>query len=158
VGFPGETEDEFEETLSLVETARYDAAYTFQYSSRPLTEAASLPDHLPKEVVQERYDRLASLQERISFECNQAVVGRTEELLVEGPSKKDPGKLTGRTRGNKLVHFPGGDIEEGSFVRARIVAARTHFLEGDLLDVTTPAVHRGLSLPLVSAGGCASCA
>ena len=114
VGFPGETEDEFADTLSLVDEARYDAAYTFQYSSRPMTEAADLPGHLPKEVVQERFDRLVDLQRRISLERNRDDRGTTEEVLVEGASKKDPAKLTGRTRTNKLVHFDGDGSAPGT--------------------------------------------
>src|SRR5687767_10506726 len=117
VGFPGETETDFAQTLSLVEEARYDAAYTFQYSPRPMTEAANLPDHLPKEVVQERYERLTALQDRITFESNIANVGRTHEVLVEGPSKKDPTKLTGRTRTNKLVHFGSDGADAGALRR-----------------------------------------
>jgi len=151
VGFPGETEDDFAETLSLVEEARYDAAYTFQYSSRPMTEAADLPDHLPKEVVQERYERLTELQDRISFESNIANVGRTHEVLVEGPSKKDPGKLTGRTRTNKLVHFGSDGADAGTLRTVRITAAHPHHLEGE--------GHASrLTLPLAAeAQGCGSC-
>lgn len=159
VGFPGETEDDFLQTLSLVEEVRYDGAYTFQYSPRPMTAAAAMEGHLPKEVVQERYDRLVDLQERISDERNAEAVGRTEQLLVEGVSKKDPDKLTGRTRGNKLVHFAGGDLAEGSFATVRITGAHPHHLEGELLEPGRPAERPGrLRLPLVSAGSaCSSC-
>jgi tRNA-2-methylthio-N6-dimethylallyladenosine synthase len=159
VGFPGETESEFEETLSLVEEARYDAAYTFQYSSRPMTEAADMDGHLPKEVVQERFDRLISLQERISFERNKAMVGREEEILVEGPSKKDPTKLTGRTGGNKLVHFGSDGADEGTFRTVLVTAAHPHHLEGTVIGARQAAVSSSrMSLPLVSAGsGCGSC-
>jgi tRNA-2-methylthio-N6-dimethylallyladenosine synthase len=157
VGFPGETEADFADTLSLVEEARYDAAFTFQYSSRPMTEAASMDGHLPKEVVQERYDRLIALQERISLERNERDVGRTHEVVVEGPSKKDPARLTGRTRTNKLVHFESDGSEAGSLRSVRVTRAHPHFLEG----VPTAAgrgARRSLSLPLVSAGdGCATC-
>ena len=157
VGFPGETEAEFEDTLSLVETARYDAAYTFQYSARPMTAAAEMPGHLPKEVVQERFDRLVSLQERISLERNRRHVGDRAEVLVEGPSKKDPRRLTGRTRTNKLVHFRG-EPPEGSFVSVDITSARTHFLEGNFVDIRRPERAARMSLPLVGAEtGCGSC-
>jgi tRNA-2-methylthio-N6-dimethylallyladenosine synthase len=163
VGFPGETEEDFEETLSLVEEARYDQAYTFQYSSRPMTEAADLPGHLPKEVVQERFERLLALQDSISIERNRAMIGRTEELLVEGPSKKDPDRLTGRTRNNKLVHFPSDGAAAGSFRTVVITDARSHHLEGRLVNTSRPDVDRPtagrMALPLVTAstGGCASC-
>ena len=163
VGFPGETEEDFSETLSLVEEARYDQAFTFQYSPRPMTEAAELPGHLPKEVVQERFERLLALQDSISAERNRAMVGRTEELLVEGPSKKDPSRLTGRTRNNKLVHFVSDGSAAGSFRTARVTSSRVHHLDGELVDTTPapgarPSAGR-LSLPLVQAstGGCTSC-
>jgi tRNA-2-methylthio-N6-dimethylallyladenosine synthase len=158
VGFPGETEDDFEQTLSLVEAARYDAAFTFQYSSRPMTEAATMDGHLPKEIVQERYDRLVALQESISLERNERDVGRVHEVVVEGPSKKDPARLTGRTRTNKLVHFEADDVEPGSVRRVRVTAAHPHFLDGAAVGDVSRAPRRSLSLPLVSAGdGCASC-
>jgi len=151
VGFPGETDDEFEETLALVAEARYDAAYTFQYSPRPLTEAAGFSGQLPKEVVQERFERLCALQESISLERNQLVVGRTQEVVVEGPSRKDPSKTTGRTRTNKLVHF-APDAAAGTLQTVRVTAAHPHHLEG------MPVQRAGaLSLPLVGAGtGCAA--
>ncbi|MDQ3645650.1 MAG: tRNA (N6-isopentenyl adenosine(37)-C2)-methylthiotransferase MiaB [Actinomycetota bacterium] len=166
VGFPGETEEDFIQTLSLVAEARYDAAFTFQYSPRPMTEAASYEGHLPKEVVGERYERLAALQSEISLERNRASVGKTEEVLVEGPSKKDPAKLTGRTRGNKLVHFPDAGAPEGSLRMVRIVGATPHYLEGDPLPGSaqgtpgTPSSRSLLSLPLLpaaSGAGCSSC-
>jgi tRNA-2-methylthio-N6-dimethylallyladenosine synthase len=160
VGFPGETEDEFAETLSLVAEARYDAAYTFQYSSRPMTEAADLPGHLPKGVVQERFDRLVDLQMGISLEQNLKLVGSTEQVLVEGVSKKDPGRLTGRTRTNKLVHFDATDAAPGTFATVTIDAAHPHFLDGKSVGaVTTQGPRLGLSLPMVaSSAGCSSCA
>jgi tRNA-2-methylthio-N6-dimethylallyladenosine synthase len=158
VGFPGETEEDFSETLSLVEEARYDSAFTFQYSPRPMTEAASFEGHLPKEVVQERYNRLTTLQERVGLERNQEMVGSTQELLVEGSSKKDPNRLTGRTRNNKLVHFWSDGADEGSFRSVTITGAHSHFLEGDVTGRRERGRARGLTLPLVSAGsGCSSC-
>ncbi len=158
VGFPGETEEDFQQTLSLVEEARYDGAYTFQYSPRPMTEAAGMTGHLPKDVVQERYDRLTAMQERISLEHNLAAVGRAEELIVEGLSKKDPEKLTGRTRTNKLVHFRGSGLSEGSFCKVRIDRASPHHLEGSLVERGRPATARKLTLPLASTGSaCTSC-
>jgi len=158
VGFPGETEADFQDTLDLVEEARYDAAYMFQYSPRPMTEAADLPGHLPKEIVQERFERLASLQDRLTFESNVANVGRTHEVLVEGVSKKDRTRLTGRTRTNKLVHFPDDGAREGSLRTVRIAAAHTHHLEGEVIDGPRADAPARLSLPLASAGSsCSSC-
>ncbi|MBA3349318.1 MAG: tRNA (N6-isopentenyl adenosine(37)-C2)-methylthiotransferase MiaB [Actinobacteria bacterium] len=152
VGFPGETEDDFDATLEVVEEVRYDAAYTFQYSSRPGTVAADLPGHLPKEVVQSRYDRLIEVQEAISLEHNRAAVGGTQEILVEGPSKKDPSRLTGRTRTNKLVHFQGDGLgdPDGSLREVVIERAHPHFLEGRPTRLGPHA--RRVSLPLAGAG------
>jgi tRNA-2-methylthio-N6-dimethylallyladenosine synthase len=149
VGFPGETEADFQDTLDLVEEVRYDGAYTFQYSPRPMTEAATFTAHVPKKVVQERYERLVALQERISFERNQNAVGRTEEVLVEGTSRKDAGRLTGRTRTNKLVHYPSGGADEGALQTVRITAAHPHHLDGEMIEGSR------MSLPLVgSSAGC----
>jgi tRNA-2-methylthio-N6-dimethylallyladenosine synthase len=160
VGFPGETEDEFADTLSLVAEARYDAAFTFQYSSRPMTEAADLPDHLPKEVVQERFDRLVDLQTGISHEQNIKLIGSTQQVLVEGPSKKDTGKLTGRTRTNKLVHFDDTGAAAGTFATVLIDAAHPHFLEGRPTHTDAVARRSGrLLLPMATTTtGCSSCA
>ena len=108
VGFPGETEEDFLETLRVVEAARFTSAFTFQYSPRPGTEAADLPDQLPKAVVQERYERLVALQERISAEENATQVGRVLEVLVaEGEGRKDGAtrRISGRARDNRLVHL-----------------------------------------------------
>ena len=108
VGFPGETEEDFAETLRVVEASRFSSAFTFQYSPRPGTPAADLPDQLPKEVVQERYERLVALQERISAEENAAQVGRTVEVLVaEGEGRKDgaTARISGRAADNRLVHL-----------------------------------------------------
>src|SRR5918999_292524 len=126
VGFPGETEGDFEDTLSIVSEARYDAAYTFQYSPRPMTAAADLPHHLPKEVVQSRFERLVELQEGISLEQNERIEGRGEQVIVEGKPKKVPSKINGRTRTNKLVHFSSPDAGEGSFRTVEITAAHPH--------------------------------
>ncbi|MBW3588354.1 MAG: tRNA (N6-isopentenyl adenosine(37)-C2)-methylthiotransferase MiaB [Actinobacteria bacterium] len=128
VGFPGETEEDFLETLSLVEEVGYDSSYMFQYSPRPGTEAAVMDDQVPKDVVQERFERLTAVQEQISHRKNQDSIGSEVEVLVEGPSKKDPGKVTGRTRTNKLVHF-AGPAEPGEFRQVRIKQAAPHHLE-----------------------------
>ena len=158
VGFPGETEAEFHDTLTLVEEARYDQAFTFQYSPRPMTAAADLPDHLPKEVVQERFDRLIALQNDISLESNRRMLGNTYEVLVEGPSKKDPRRASGRTRTNKLVHFLDDGTTQGSLRTVRVIDARPHHVEGELVDGPRRDARRSMSLPLVGAGtACDAC-
>jgi len=159
VGFPGETEEEFEETLSLVDEVGYDAAYTFQYSPRPLTEAADYSEQIPKAVVQARFERLIALQETISLERNVQQVGRTEGVVVEGVSKKDEARLTGRTRANRLVHFASDGAHEGTLRTVTITAAHPHHLDGELVGGEGEAQekNRGMTLPLVAAGGCASC-
>ena len=116
VGFPGETEEDFAQTLDVVERARFDSAYTFQYSPRPGTRAAAYDDQIPKEVVQERFDRLVELQQRISLERSLAQVGATFEVLVEGAGKRGP-STQARTRTNRIVHIP--DALEPGIVRAR---------------------------------------
>jgi len=108
VGFPGETEDDFQATLDVVEASRFAQAFTFQYSQRPGTPAAALPDQLPKTVVQERYERLVALQERISWEENRRQEGRVLDVLVaQGEGRKDgaTARLSGRAPDNRLVHF-----------------------------------------------------
>jgi tRNA-2-methylthio-N6-dimethylallyladenosine synthase len=131
VGFPGETEADFSRTLEVVEAARFDSAYMFQYSPRPGTRAASFDDQVPKPVVQERFDRLVELQERIATERAEALVGETFEVLVEGGDRK--GRSTqARTRTNRIVHLADA-LDPGSFVDARIVGAAPHHLTGELV-------------------------
>ena len=116
VGFPGETEEDFQDTLRVVEQARFVSAYTFQYSIRPGTPAATLPDQVPKDIVQERFERLVELQERVSGEENQALVGRSVEVLVatgEGRRDEQNHRLSGRAEDSRLVHF---DVPEGSAI------------------------------------------
>lgn len=133
VGFPGETEDDFQATLDVVAAARFDQAFTFQYSSRPGTVAASMDGRLEKAVVQERFERLVELQNRISLECNQEMVGSIEEVLVEGPSKKSPEVFTARTNGNKPVHAPG-NLEPGTYLEVEITKAAPHHLFGKVVS------------------------
>jgi tRNA-2-methylthio-N6-dimethylallyladenosine synthase len=133
VGFPGETEEDFGETLDLVRRARFDQAYTFQYSPRPGTRAATMEEQVPKPVVQERFDRLVALQEAIALERMRAQVGSTTEVLVEGTGRK--GRTQGRTRTNRLVHLDG-EHAPGTFLDARIVAAHPHHLDGELVRET----------------------
>ncbi len=155
VGFPGETEADFDDTLSIVEEVGYDGAYTFQYSPRPMTEAASFPDHLPKEIVQERFDRLLAVQDSISFNRNQTLVGKTFEVVVEGTSKKDGSLLTGRTRTNKLIRFAAGSLTPGSFATVEVTKASTHNLDGKLVGARPTSVPARITLPMAStSSGC----
>jgi tRNA-2-methylthio-N6-dimethylallyladenosine synthase len=128
VGFPGETDEDFEATLDVVARARFDQAYTFQYSPRPGTRAAQMDGHLAKDVVQERFDRLVELQESISLERMRDEIGRVHEVLIEGVGRK--GGAQGRTRTNKVVHVDA-DAPPGSFLDARIVSAHPHHLVGE---------------------------
>jgi tRNA-2-methylthio-N6-dimethylallyladenosine synthase len=137
VGFPGETEEDFRQTLDVVERARFDSAYTFQYSPRPGTRAASMDDQVPKEVVQERFDRLVELQSRVTHEQNRAQVGKVEEVLVEGGGKK-AGSTQARTRGNRIVHLER-PLTAGTFVHAEITEAGAHHLLGALVPEPAPA-------------------
>ena len=133
VGFPGETDADFEDTLRVVEASRFAGAFTFQYSPRPGTPAADLPP-LPKEVVSERYDRLVVLQDRISHEGMSAQVGRAVEVLVsQGEGRKDTGdRLTGRARDNRLVHLAGAaGVRPGDLVEAVVTRAGPHYLVAD---------------------------
>ncbi|MCA1833682.1 MAG: tRNA (N6-isopentenyl adenosine(37)-C2)-methylthiotransferase MiaB [Actinomycetota bacterium] len=132
VGFPGETDAEFEDTLRVVQSAQFDSAYTFEYSIRPGTEAAVMPDQVPAGVVQERFRRLVALQENISLEKNTALMNARVETLVEGPSRKDPARATARTRTNKIVHVPGDGLQPGSFADVIVKAAHPHYLEGEV--------------------------
>ncbi len=133
VGFPGETESEFEDTLSLVSEVRYDSAFTFQYSRRPGTEASEMSDQVSKECVQERFDRLVAAQSAISLERNQEEVGKTVEVTIErSASKRDQRRVTGRTRTNKVVHLDAVGLEPGDLVDAVVTEARSHYLLGTL--------------------------
>jgi tRNA-2-methylthio-N6-dimethylallyladenosine synthase len=144
VGFPGETDDDFERTLEVVAEAEYDSAYTFLYSPRPGTEAAArTDDYVPAPVAAERFERLRIVVERSALAKHQARIGRTEEVVVEGPSRKDADVLTGRTRQNKLVHLRSATpLGAGTFADVRITAAAPHHLTGELLEVTARPRHR----------------
>ena len=171
VGFPGETEADFAETLRVVEASRFAGAFTFQYSPRPGTPAASYADQVPREVVQERYERLVELQDRMTYAGMQAQVGRLVEVLVAAPGKKDaPGRLTGRARDNRLVHLAAVDgVRPGDVVTAIVTHAGPHYLraEGPLRShrrtragdasaagrmLATPATPGGPGAPGVSLG------
>ena len=107
VGFPGETESDFQDTLNLVREARFDVSFSFKFSPRPHTRAADLPDQVPEEVKAERLSRLQALQAELTLAAHQRLVGQVQEVLVEGPSKRSPSMLTGRLRTNQVVNFVG---------------------------------------------------
>jgi tRNA-2-methylthio-N6-dimethylallyladenosine synthase len=135
VGFPGETDEDFEETLRVVEAARFASAFTFQYSIREGTPAATMPDQVPKAIVQERYERLVALQDRISLEENEKLLGRQVRVMVTtGDGKKDAQtrRLTGRAEDSRLVHFdlPEGDAapRPGDIVTLEVSRATPFYL------------------------------
>lgn len=143
VGFPGETEEDFAATLEVVRAARFSAAFTFQYSKRPGTPAVELDGQLPKAVVQERYERLLEVQERISLEENAALIGSTVELLVatgEGRKDASTARMSGRARDGRLVHFSPGaaEVRPGDVVTTTVTAAAPHHLIAD----APPTSHR----------------
>jgi tRNA-2-methylthio-N6-dimethylallyladenosine synthase len=183
VGFPGETEEDFQATLDVVRRARFSSAFPFQYSKRPGTPAADLPDQLPKHVVQERYDRLVALVNEIAHEENRKQVGRRVELLVaagEGRKDTETNRMTGRARDGRLVHFTPGDarVRPGDVVETVVTYGAPHNLiaDGPLLShrrtkagdrseaglkPKTPGVTLGLPsfgkpAPLPAVSGCAA--
>lgn len=178
VGFPGETEEDFQQTLDVVEKARFSSAFTFQYSPRPGTPAATMTEQVPPEVVKERYGRLLALQERISEEENAKLVGREVELLVsqsDGRKNAETHRMSGRSRGGRLVHFSPSEsepgvvdrkIRPGDYVTVCVTDSAPHFLiadsgvlthrrtkAGDNVEVgqipTTAPIGVGLGLPKI---------
>jgi tRNA-2-methylthio-N6-dimethylallyladenosine synthase len=133
VGFPGENEEDFEETLTAVEEVGYDGAFTFVYSPRHGTEAAAMPDQVPEEIQRERIERLVDAVQRVAAARNRERVGRVEEVLVEGPSRTDPAILRGRTRRNTTVNFTGS-AAAGELVDVRIEDASSATLRGAQLE------------------------
>jgi tRNA-2-methylthio-N6-dimethylallyladenosine synthase len=129
VGFPGEAEDDFRETLEVVEEVGFDGAFTFVYSPRAGTEAAAMPDQIPEELKRERIERLVEVVQRVAAERNAERVGRVEEVLVEGPSRTEPDVLRGRTRRNTTVNFTG-DAAPGELVSVAITSATSTTLAG----------------------------
>ena len=132
VGFPGESEEDFEHTLSIMNTVHYSQAFTFMYSKRSGTPAAIMEDQISLDVKKRRLQRLMSVQNQESLEWRQHMVGKVYEVLIEGPSKTNPKRLTGRTRGNELVVFNGNSEIIGSLVNVRIVEAGSWTLVGEV--------------------------
>ncbi len=169
VGFPGETDDDFARTLEVVDTAAYDAAYTFVFSPRPGTPAADMQaDFVAPEVAQERMRLLTEIVERHALEKHEARVGRTESVLLEGPSKNDATMWSGRTRQNKLVHFspeagspeagspeagsPGAEtVTAGGTVDVYVTYAAPHWLRGDLVAVRPAPRPARIRIPVTAA-------
>ncbi len=151
VGFPGETDADFERTLEVAAEAQYDSAYTFIFSPREGTEAADMQaDFVDPEVIAERFDRLRVVIERSALAKHEARVDTIEEVVVEGPSRRDAAVTTGRTTQNKLVHFVSADtLRPGTFADVRITSAAPHFLRGDLVEVTAKPRHR-TRIPVVA--------
>jgi tRNA-2-methylthio-N6-dimethylallyladenosine synthase len=132
VGFPGETEEDFAQTMKLVEDVRFDGSFSFIYSARPGTPAASLADDTPPPVKLERLQRLQKRLQEFSEEYSRAMVGTRQRVLVEGPPKKDPKEFAGRTDNNRVVNFPGNSRLVGRFVDVDIERALPHSLRGAL--------------------------
>ncbi len=133
VGFPGETEVDFAQTLKLVDEIGFDASYSFIYSARPGTPAAGLDDPVPQEVKQERLARLKQKLDALEQRISRNMVGSIQQILVEGPSKKNPSELAGRTSNNRTVNFPGSARLAGHIVDMRIIEALTHTLRGEIV-------------------------
>jgi tRNA-2-methylthio-N6-dimethylallyladenosine synthase len=158
VGFPGETDADFDRTLEVVETAQYDAAYTFVFSPRPGTEAATMiEEFVAPEVIRERMTRLTEVVEGSAHVRHAARRGRVEEVLVHGPSKTDPAMWSGRTRQNKLLHFAPNVVTDsgtitvngGDLVEVRVTSTAPHWLRGDLTGVVRAARRRRMRIPVV---------
>ncbi len=143
VGFPGETEEEFLATRRMLELVRFDTIFLFNYSERPGTVAPDMPEQIPHETKQRRFESLLNMQKRIALAANLPYEGQTYEVLVEGPSKKDAAKLTGRTRTNKILNFAGDPALIGALVPVRVTRAGLYALDGEL------ATAGSLALPLL---------
>jgi tRNA-2-methylthio-N6-dimethylallyladenosine synthase len=130
VGFPGESDQDFEDTLSMLERVRFDALYSFIYSPRKGTPAAEMEDQIPRAVQNARFDRLLALQEGIALSLNEPLVGKRVRVLCDGPSKTDKGMLSGRTSENKIVFFPDDGTPQGEFIEIEIDRAAPFALYG----------------------------
>jgi tRNA-2-methylthio-N6-dimethylallyladenosine synthase len=137
VGFPGETEADFQDTIELVKEAAYDQAFSFKYSPRPQTKAATLPDRVPGEVQAERLTRLQNLLNELTLKAHQRLLGQTAEVLVDGTSKRSPDELSGRLRTNQVVNFPGPRELLGRMLKVKITEAHPHSLKGTRVEDST---------------------
>jgi tRNA-2-methylthio-N6-dimethylallyladenosine synthase len=155
VGFPGETAEDFEDTLAVCAEAGYDSAFTFIFSPRPGTRAAAMePRFVPADIVAERFERLKTVVDRAALARHRARIGRSEEALVEGVSRRDEAMLTGRTRQGKLIHFPAGTPAgtpaPGALARVTVTDGHPHHLSGRLEEVTARPRHR-VRIPVAGA-------
>ena len=132
VGFPGETDEDFEDTISLVEKVRYDAMFTFIYSKRKGTPAAEMPDPYSREDKQRHFDRLMDVSNRISGEKHREYEGKVVRVLVDGETGRDEYNLSSRTNGGRLVHLRGDSGLIGQFINVRIVSSNTWALYGEI--------------------------
>ena len=133
VGFPGETDEDFEQTMVLIEELGFDQSFSFVYSQRPGTPAAALPDDVPVEVKKHRLARLQARINEMASAISEAMVGSEQLVLVDGPSRKDPGELTGKTENHRSVTFRGRPEWVGQFVRVRITRGMVNSLKGELV-------------------------
>jgi tRNA-2-methylthio-N6-dimethylallyladenosine synthase len=151
VGFPGETDAEFDETLAVVAAAAFDSAFTFIFSPRPGTRAATMTtDFVASDVIKERFERLKAVLDRSALRRHEARVGRREEVLVEGPSRRNGAMLSGRTRQGKLIHFPVTDesLRAGSLALVDVVHGAPYHLLGEFSSLVRPPRHR-VRIPLL---------
>jgi tRNA-2-methylthio-N6-dimethylallyladenosine synthase len=151
VGFPGETDDEFDETLGVVAAAQFDSAYTFIFSPRPGTRAATMIDHfVDDDVIKARFERLKAVLDRSALLKHEARVGKCEEVLVEGPSRRNAAMLSGRTRQGKLIHFPVTTVplRAGALAMVDVVHGAPYHLLGELSSLVRPPRHK-VRIPLL---------
>lgn len=133
IGFPGETEADFEATLKLVERVNFDGSFSFIYSPRPGTPAAELTDTTPHQIKLERLQRLQEKVEQQAQAVSRSMIGTTQRILIEGQSKKDASELCGRTDNNRMVNFAGHPEKIGHFINVKITAALSHSLRGEIV-------------------------
>ena len=134
VGFPGETDEDFQATMQLLETVRYHGAYSFKYSDRPQAKAVSFDEKVDENIKAERLSRLQARQEEINLECNREYIGTSQEVMVEGPSKNVAGQWSGRTKTNHIVNFPGSkNLQSGQLINIMITEGLPHSLRGDII-------------------------
>jgi tRNA-2-methylthio-N6-dimethylallyladenosine synthase len=153
VGFPGETDDEFDETLAVVAACEFDLAYTFIFSPREGTRAADMEDSfVANDVIRARFERLKDVTDRSALRHHQARVGKREEVLVEGPSRRNDQMISGRTRQGKLIHFPAGEepVRAGALVSADVTYGAPYYLLGEMVEVLRAPRHK-IRVPLLSA-------
>ncbi|MEN8264731.1 MAG: tRNA (N6-isopentenyl adenosine(37)-C2)-methylthiotransferase MiaB [Nitrospirota bacterium] len=130
-GFPGETEEDFDRTMTALSDVEYDGIFAFKYSRRPGTKALDLPDHINEEIKSGRLSQILKLQESVTFRKNKTLEGESPEILVESKSGTDPDKMTGRTGTNKIVNFCGDNDDIGKIIQVKILKARMHSLDGE---------------------------